>query len=79
MVGSTLSHYTIEALIGQGGMGTVYRARDTHLNRTVAIKVLSRTDAAAATRTAYLPIDAPGASAAMPGLSIENSQDSAIA
>jgi len=47
MVGSTLSHYTIEALLGQGGMGTVYRARDTLLNRTVAIKVLSRADAAA--------------------------------
>jgi len=49
MVGSTLSHYTIEALIGQGGMGTVYRARDTHLNRTVAIKVLSRRTTASRT------------------------------
>jgi eukaryotic-like serine/threonine-protein kinase len=47
VVGSTLSHYTIEAVIGHGGMGTVYRARDTHLNRTVAIKVLSSADAAA--------------------------------
>ena len=32
--------YEIQALIGAGGMGEVYSARDTRLNRTVAIKVL---------------------------------------
>ena len=40
-VGSVLSQYEITALLGQGGMGTVYRARDKKLKRDVAIKVLS--------------------------------------
>jgi serine/threonine protein kinase len=38
--GSQLGQYTIVALIGAGGMGEVYRARDARLNRDVAIKVL---------------------------------------
>ena len=39
-VGTRLGSYEILSLIGQGGMGQVYRARDSRLNREVAIKVL---------------------------------------
>jgi eukaryotic-like serine/threonine-protein kinase len=38
--GTVLGSYEIESLLGAGGMGEVYRARDTRLNRIVAIKVL---------------------------------------
>src|SRR4051812_45852960 len=40
-VGSRLGPYEIVALVGAGGMGEVFKANDTRLNRTVAIKVLS--------------------------------------
>ena len=39
-VGTTLGSYEIGPPLGAGGMGEVYRARDTRLNREVAIKVL---------------------------------------
>ena len=39
-VGSRLGHYDVTALIGEGGMGQVYRATDTKLNRQVALKIL---------------------------------------
>ena len=38
--GSRLGSYEVTAKIGQGGMGEVYKATDTRLDRTVTIKVL---------------------------------------
>ncbi|HEX8029570.1 MAG TPA: protein kinase [Vicinamibacterales bacterium] len=51
-IGQTLGPYTIIAPIGAGGMGEVYRARDTRLNREVALKILPDTFAADAGRVA---------------------------
>jgi serine/threonine-protein kinase len=46
LVGQRLEHFELQELVGGGGMGAVFRALDTRLNRIVAIKVLPREQAA---------------------------------
>ena len=40
MTGARLGHFEIQAKIGEGGMGAVYRAKDMNLGRSVALKLL---------------------------------------
>ena len=63
MVGRTISHYEIIEKLGEGGMGVVYKARDTHLDRFVAIKVLPPEKVADAERKRRFVQEAKAASA----------------
>ena len=57
--GTRIGVYEIVSAIGAGGMGEVYRARDTKLNRDVALKVLPALSALDADRVARLTREAP--------------------
>ncbi len=63
MIGETLRHYRIEAKLGAGGMGIVYRGLDTHLDRPVAIKVLPAGLVGSSDRRARFAQEAKSASA----------------
>ena len=63
MTGKTLGHYQILEKLGSGGMGEVYKARDTRLNRPVAIKVLPPDKVANADRKRRFIQEAQSASA----------------
>ena len=56
-------HYEILAPLGKGGMGEVYRARDTRLNREVAIKILPAEFAQDADRLRRFELEAHATSA----------------
>jgi len=63
MVGATLKHYRIEAQLGKGGMGVVYRARDTRLDRLVALKMITPGLVANPERRSRLLLEARSAAA----------------
>ena len=63
MIGPTLSHYEISGSLGAGGMGEVYLAKDTNLDRVVALKILPRELAGDRERLRRFVLEAKAASA----------------
>jgi formylglycine-generating enzyme required for sulfatase activity/dienelactone hydrolase len=63
MIGRTIGHYEIVEKIGEGGMGAVYKARDIHLDRSVALKMLPGEWVADAERKRRFALEAKAASA----------------
>jgi serine/threonine protein kinase len=63
MIGQSLGPYHVLARLGEGGMGEVFRARDTRLNREVAIKMLPSNLAFDPDRLARFELEARAAAA----------------
>lgn len=63
MIGKKLLHYEITAKLGEGGMGVVFKARDTRLKRDIAIKFLPRKNAAGAAERRRFEAEASAAAA----------------
>src|SRR5262249_50901238 len=63
VLGKQIGHYQIVSLVGKGGMGEVYRANDTKLDRTVALKILPAEFAADQERMRRFVREAKAASA----------------
>jgi len=63
MIGQTISHYTVLEKLGAGGMGEIYKAQDTRLNRFVAMKVMSTANAGDVERRRRFVQEAQAASA----------------
>ena len=68
MIGQTLGHFEILEMLGEGGMGVVYKAHDTHLDRLVAIKVLSAERAAGLDRRRFVQEAKTASSLNHPGI-----------
>src|SRR5262245_259877 len=63
LLGKTIGHYQIISLVGEGGMGEVYRARDAKLDRAVALKILPEEMSADGDRMRRFSREAKAASA----------------